>query len=149
MRGLTALQRSLPTKQLAQLLNNSMTSLWTVARNPSTGLFGTEWSAAPPDGKQPQYIGQNIAAVMAIGLYAQLTCDADIWQPLPAPTIGASVTVTVEAEEALLQGVGIQVGLARQDPRAATGLSWCDLYKWALRCLSRRLQLATFQAGAT
>jgi len=97
VRGLVALQRVAPTPQVATLLATSMDSLWDVARSSKTGLFNTDWSTAATAIKAPAYIGENIAAVMAIGLYTQLVCDfehngGDITRTCLSPCMVASMT---------------------------------------------------------
>lgn len=93
-RYLNLLQRMAPSAELAALLVNTADSIWMAARDPATGYFGTDWTAAPAEAGAS--VSQMSAAVTALNLDAARCA-------LPATTDGV-----FEAEEGLLRGVGLE-----------------------------------------
>ncbi len=93
-RYLHALERFAPDAELGALLTATAESVWTTARDPMTGHFGTDW-AAPPAGASAS-ISQMSAAVTALNLHAARCA------PPPAPS------GVFEAEEGFLRGPGLE-----------------------------------------
>ena len=93
-RYLDLLERFDPDPEIRALLQSSARSLWTVARDPQSGSFSTNWAQAPTgDGVS---IRQMSTAVSALNLDAAY-CDGYSGQDRP-----------IEAEEGLLRGVALE-----------------------------------------
>ena len=80
------------------VLDASAYSLWEIARDPDTNMFGVDWASAPSAGV-PVSIQQQSSATMALNLHAALLD--------PAPD-GAPASTVVQAEDAVLRGVGVE-----------------------------------------
>jgi len=76
------------------LLDDSADAAWTIARDPSSRLYGVDWGAALVP---PAQLNATSSAAMAIAAAAMLE------GPAPADPAG-----TYEAEEAVLHGVGLE-----------------------------------------
>ena len=74
-RGLLALQRVRPRPELKKILSASANAIWGTARDPATGLFGTDWSTPPKQGR-PRALGASVAAVQALARYTAYVCEA-------------------------------------------------------------------------
>jgi len=94
-RYLAALFRLDPShSEYRPVIEGSAAALWTLARNPNTGLFSIDW-AGPP---LPTAItGQQSSAVMALNLFAAL-CGA----------YPGDASVGYEAEDALIDHVALE-----------------------------------------
>jgi predicted alpha-1,6-mannanase (GH76 family) len=102
-RYLDLLERFDPDPEIRALLQSSARSLWTVARDPQSGSFSTNWAEAPSGDSVS--IRQMSAAVSALSLDAAYCGgysaeDGQTGGLKPAPT-------KIEAEEALLRGVAL------------------------------------------
>jgi len=93
-RYLDLLERSDPDAEIRALLQSSASSLWTVARDPQTGNFATNW--AEPAASDGVTIRQMSAAVTALSLDATY-CRGYSGEGRP-----------IEAEEGLIRGVALE-----------------------------------------
>jgi predicted alpha-1,6-mannanase (GH76 family) len=93
-RYLHALELFAPDPEVRALLTATAESIWTTARDPVTGHFGTDWAAPPAAGGAS--ISQTSAAVTALNLHAARCVP-------PAAPSGV-----FEAEEGFLRGLGVE-----------------------------------------
>jgi predicted alpha-1,6-mannanase (GH76 family) len=100
-RYLDALQRADPDPALAALLTASADAAWTLARDPATGHFGTDWTAAPAT-PAAATISQMSSAVMALELDAA-RCG-------PAPD--ADPPGRYQAEDGAVDHIGLEASAA-------------------------------------
>jgi len=94
-RYLAGLFTALPSHtEYKGLLVHSTTAIWTLARDPASGLFGVDWAApfVPP-----AYLDAASSAAMALSVTAALT------GPAPADRLGL-----YQAEESVLHHVGLE-----------------------------------------
>ena len=99
-RYLAELAEVAPAPALDAVLAASAEAAWSIARDPATNHFGTDWSAAPPGGTTT--ISQMSAALSALALDAR-RCGA---YPGVAPAL------RFEAEDGVLRRVGLEAGHA-------------------------------------
>jgi hypothetical protein len=102
-RYLDALASVDPTvPSLLPLLADSSEAVWTLARDAQSGLFGVDWTTAPPSGG-PFLIEAQSASATALNLAAARA---------GAYPVMAAATQVLEAEESVLHGLGIEAGHA-------------------------------------
>ena len=102
-RYMAALYQADPKPAYLALLTQSAAAAWTIARDPSSGLFGTDWgepfsATAEADGApSPGYLNASSSAAMALAAAAIVQGSA-----APDP-VGV-----YEAEESVLHSVGLE-----------------------------------------
>jgi hypothetical protein len=79
------------------LLSNDAKAIWTLARDPATDLFSSNWAGPPPPSGGVEKQG---SAAMALNLYAMLCGSDPAAMPPPAGVY--------EAEESILNHVGLE-----------------------------------------
>ncbi len=84
------------------VLDASAYSLWEIARDPASDTFAVDWTSAPETGAAVS-IQQQSSAAMALNVHAGLLAPQ-------APDPGAPLVV--QAEDAVLRGVGIEANHA-------------------------------------
>ncbi|UJR80492.1 glycoside hydrolase family 76 protein [Sandaracinus amylolyticus] len=127
-RYLDALQTVDPDDAIAALLRASADSLWTRARDPETGHFGTDWTAAPSgDGAS---ISQMSAAITALSLDAS-RCGA--W-------VDSIDAAQFEAEDGAITDVGLEASSA-----GFTG--WAYLAGWSREGSGVAMRIEAASAG--
>lgn len=94
-RYLDDLNRVSPQPEVAAVLNASVKSLWSRARNPETNHFATNWAGPPP-------------ATGSLASQNSATAALNLWATPRKPLLSSPFPHAYEAEDATLEGLGVE-----------------------------------------